>query len=256
MWGVSTLTMLVLAGILPDFRLQSADGDSATTIARTAAVGAGAFGLLSALAWPLLVRLLLLVPALVLGLLVFFLNGSLLLLALRLNPSGQSEAAPETAVIVAAVMSAVASATGGALAVRDDEAYRRRLYRLADRRRRGGPACPATPGTVFLQLDGVGHDVLSLAARKGLMPTVARWLGSAPEPSRTGGRTEDRGGPEDRPEVRTQAPAGRRRPRPSHRLTPGAPTGPARPAPANSASCTAATTTSPPFAGTRRTPAR
>ena len=180
MWAVSTLTMLVLAGILPDFRLQSADGDSATTIAVTAAVGAGVFGVLSALVWPLMVRLLLLVPALVLGLLVFFLNGSLLLLALRLNPSGQSEAAPETAVIVAAVMSAVASATGGALAVRDDDAYRRRLYRLADRRRRGGPPCPLTPGTVFLQLDGVGHDVLASAVRKGLMPTVARWLGESP----------------------------------------------------------------------------
>lgn len=201
MWGVSTLTMLVLAGILPDFRLQSADGASATTIAMTAAVGAGVFGVLSALAWPLLVRLLLLVPALVLGLLVFFLNGSLLLLALRLNPSGQSEAAPETAVIVAAVMSAVASATGGALAVRDDDAYRRRLYRLADRRRRGGAACPATPGTVFLQLDGVGHDVLAAAVRKGLMPTVAGWLGSAPQQGRGQGR------------------AGSGAPRASHRLT-------------------------------------
>ncbi|MEU9437546.1 phage holin family protein [Streptomyces sp. NPDC048252] len=200
-WGVSTLTMLVLAGILPDFRLQSADGASATTIAMTAAVGAGVFGVLSALAWPLLVRLLLLVPALVLGLLVFFLNGSLLLLALRLNPSGQSEAAPETAVIVAAVMSAVASATGGALAVRDDDAYRRRLYRLADRRRRGGAACPATPGTVFLQLDGVGHDVLVAAVRKGLMPTVAGWLGSAPQQGRGQGR------------------AGSGAPRASHRLT-------------------------------------
>ncbi|MEU9266978.1 phage holin family protein [Streptomyces sp. NPDC048251] len=200
-WGVSTLTMLVLAGILPDFRLQSADGASATTIAMTAAVGAGVFGVLSALAWPLLVRLLLLVPALVLGLLVFFLNGSLLLLALRLNPSGQSEAAPETAVIVAAVMSAVASATGGALAVRDDDAYRRRLYRLADRRRRGGAACPATPGTVFLQLDGVGHDVLAAAVRKGLMPTVAGWLGSAPQQGRGQGR------------------AGSGAPRASHRLT-------------------------------------
>ncbi|WP_109004927.1 phage holin family protein [Streptomyces rishiriensis] len=191
-WGVSTLTMLVLAGILPDFRLQSADGDSSTTIAVTAAVGAGVFGVLSALVWPLLVRLLLLVPALVLGMLVFFLNGSLLLLALRLNPSGQSEAAPETAVIVAAVMSAVASATGGALAVRDDDAYRRRLYRLADRRRRGGPACPVTPGTVFLQLDGVGHDVLEAAVRKGLMPTVARWLGRGPgqgAPAADGGAT-------------------------------------------------------------------
>ncbi|EPH39699.1 hypothetical protein STRAU_7222 [Streptomyces aurantiacus JA 4570] len=180
---MSTLTMLALAGILPDFKLQSDDGDSATRIAITAALGAGAFGLLSALVWPLLVRALLLVPALVLGLLNFFLNGSLLLLALRLIPDGRGDANAETAVVVAAVMSAVASATGGALAVRDDDAYRRRLYRLADRRRRraAGAQSPSTPGILFLQLDGVGHDVLRDAVRKGLMPTVARWLGEAAE---------------------------------------------------------------------------
>ncbi|MEV6840726.1 phage holin family protein [Streptomyces sp. NPDC051133] len=178
-WAVSTLTMLLLAGLLPDFRLQSPDGDSSTRIAVTAACGAGAFGVLSAVAWPLLVRLLLLIPALVLGLLVFFLNGSLLLLALRLNPSGRGAVAPETAVIVAAVMSAVASATGAALAVRDDEAYRRRLHRLATRRSRTNSPCPSAPGLVFIQLDGVGHDVLEDAIRKGLMPTVARWLAAA-----------------------------------------------------------------------------
>ncbi|WP_443042221.1 phage holin family protein [Streptomyces sp. B21-105] len=223
-WAVSTLTMLVLAGILPDFRLQSPDGDSATTIAMTAAAGAGVFGVLSALAWPLLVRLLLLVPALVLGLLVFFLNGSLLLLALRLNPSGQSEAAPETAVIVAAVMSAVASATGAALAVRDDDAYRRRLYRLADRRRRGGPACPATPGTLFLQLDGVGHDVLVAAVRKGLMPTVERWLGDtlAAAADAEGGTGEPGSSVSGRPPAATvpsSASSASAAPRATHRLT-------------------------------------
>jgi uncharacterized membrane protein YvlD (DUF360 family) len=183
-WAVSTLTMLVLAGILPDFRLQSPTGDSATRIAVTAAFGAGAFGVLSAVVWPLLVRLFLLVPTLVLGLLVFFLNGALLLLALQLNPAERGDAAPETAVVVAAVMSAVASATGGALAVRDDDAYRRRLYRLADRRRRRRPVGPATPGTVFIQLDGVGHDVLLAAVAGGLMPTVARWTGRADAPGR------------------------------------------------------------------------
>ncbi|MEU9038807.1 phage holin family protein [Streptomyces sp. NPDC048352] len=177
-WAVSTLTMLVLAGILPDFRLQSADGDSVTRTGLTAAWGAGAFGLLSALVWPVLVRALLLVPALVLGLLVFFLNGSLLLMALSLIPDGRgAAAAPETAVVVAAVMSAVASATSTALAVRDDEAYRRRLYRLADRRRRRFGAPPGgSPGLVFLQLDGVGYEVLRRAAADGLMPTAAAWL--------------------------------------------------------------------------------
>ncbi|WP_404818651.1 alkaline phosphatase family protein [Streptomyces triticiradicis] len=185
--------MLVLAGALPDFRLQSQSGDSATRIAVTAAAGAGVFGLLSSLVWPLLVRTLLLVPAFVLGLLVFFLNGSLLLIALRLNPSGHGDAAPETAVVVAAVMSAVASATGAALAVRDDDAYRRRLYRLADRRRRraAGRPGPSTPGMVFLQLDGVGHDVLREAVDKELMPTTARWLdGTRPTHRLTPWRTD------------------------------------------------------------------
>ncbi|QNP66291.1 alkaline phosphatase family protein [Streptomyces genisteinicus] len=183
-WAVSTLTMLALAGALPDFRLQSADGDSVTRTAVTAAWGAGAFGLLGALVWPVVVRALLLVPALVLGLLVFFLNGSLLLIALWLIPDGRGAADPETAVVVAAVMSAVASATSTALAVRDDDAYRRRLSRLADRRRvRGRREDPAegrdTPGTVFVQLDGVGHEVLLRAAESGVMPTVASWLGSS-----------------------------------------------------------------------------
>lgn len=201
-WAVSTLTMLALAGILPDFRLQSADGDSTTRIAVTAASGAGVFGVLSALVWPVLVRALLLVPAFVLGLLVFFLNGSLLLLALSLIPDGRGAVEPETAVVVAAVMSAASSATSTALAVRDDGAYRRRLARLAYRRQRrgGGSGAPvrrgqhagtpdAPPGTVFLQLDGVGHETLRAALRERppapgrtkprppLMETLASWEG-------------------------------------------------------------------------------
>ncbi|MER7998313.1 phage holin family protein [Streptomyces sp. NPDC095613] len=191
-WAVSSLTMLALAGILPDFRLQSGPEDSITDTALTAAWGAGAFGLLSALVWPLLVRALLLVPALVLGLLVFFLNGSLLLVALRLIPAGGGSANPETAVVVAAVMSAVASATSTALAVGDDNAYGRRFSRLAGRRRgngRGGRR-DGTPGTVFLQLDGVGHDVLLAAVRDGVMPHVAAWLGEHPTHRLTPWRTD------------------------------------------------------------------
>ncbi|MEV7084889.1 phage holin family protein [Streptomyces sp. NPDC093085] len=197
-WAVSTVTMLVLAGVLPDFQLQSADGDSFTRIAVTAAWGAGVFGLLGALVWPLLVRALLLVPALVLGLLVFFLNGSLLLVALRLIPDGRGAADPRTAVVVAAVMSAVASATSTALAVGDDDAVRRRLSRLAGRGRRGrrgrggrdGGGPEEAPGTVFLQLDGVGHQVLLDAVAAGSVPHLAGWLGEHPTHRLTPWRTD------------------------------------------------------------------
>ncbi|MEU3462182.1 phage holin family protein [Streptomyces sp. NPDC006733] len=186
-WAVSAATLAALAGILPDFSIQSPDGDDPPQMAVTAGIGAGAFGLLSALVWPVLVRALLLVPALVLGLLVFFLNGSLLLIALRFTPHG--EITPATAVVIAAVMSATSSATSTALAVRDDEAYGRRLARLAGRRRpERGEAGPQVPGTVFLQLDGVGHDVLREAVRPShrggrtrppAMETVAEWLDSS-----------------------------------------------------------------------------
>ncbi|WP_327238464.1 phage holin family protein [Streptomyces sp. NBC_01317] len=192
-WLVSSLTLLALAGILPDFQLQSDDGDTITRTAVTAGWGAGAFGLLSALVWPLLVRALLLVPALILGALVFFLNGSLLLIALWLIPDGRGAANAETAVVVAAVMSAVASATSTGLAVGDDDAYRRRLSRLADRRRRrsgedGGQGGP--PGTVFLQLDGVGHQVLLDALANGVMPNIAAWLEGEPTHRLTRWRTD------------------------------------------------------------------
>ncbi|UQA92214.1 phage holin family protein [Streptomyces halobius] len=180
-WLVSSLTLLVLAALLPDFRLQSPSGDSLTRTAFTAGLGAGAFGLLSALVWPVLVRALLLVPAFVLGLLVFFLNGTLLLVALNLIPEPRGQAAPETAVIVAAAMSAASSATSTFLAVRNDEAYHRRLVRLAGRRGRAAVPGPVTPGTVFLQLDGLGHDLLRAATHgdRPLMATVAGWTGGS-----------------------------------------------------------------------------
>ncbi|GAB2589352.1 phage holin family protein [Streptomyces capparidis] len=178
-WIVVTATIVVLAVVLPDFRLKTTDGESLTQTGTTAAVAAGSFGLLSALLWPLIVRALLLVPALVLGLLVFFLNGSVLLLALRVAPEGEPEVSASTAVVIAAVLSAAASSTNAWLSVYDDDAYRSRLARLAGRSRRALPPVPdgrVTPGTVFLQLDGVGHDVLKSAVEGRYLPTLREWL--------------------------------------------------------------------------------
>lgn len=176
-WAVTTVTLAALAGILPDFQLQTADGDSPTQIGITAAAAAGLFGLLSALVWPLLVRAMLLVSAMLLGLLTFFLNGALLLIALRVIPDGRGQLSASTAVVIAAVLSAASSGTSGALALRDDDAYRRRLARLAGRRlRRADEQQRTPPGTVFLQIDGLGHDVLQHALEASCLPTVQGWL--------------------------------------------------------------------------------
>ena len=187
-WAAGSVTLAALALVLPDLSLQSPRGDSATDIVLAAAAGAGAFGLLNALVWPLLVRALLLVPAYVLGLLTFALNGVMLLIALGIVPyDGSASATPETAVVVAAVLSATTSGTSTWLTVHDDDAYRRRLARLAGRkpRRRGPDPMTDDPGTVVIQLDGVGHEVLrdAMRVRHGrgnvlrppLMPTLMEW---------------------------------------------------------------------------------
>jgi uncharacterized membrane protein YvlD (DUF360 family) len=181
-WAISALTMVLLALLLPDFRLQSAAGDSFTRVGVTAALGAAAFGLLHALVWPCLVRALLLVPALALGSLVFLLNGSLLWLALSAVPDGRGEATPEVAVLVAAAMSLASSATSTFLAVRDPRAQARRLRRMAGWRlpRTALVRRTSAPGTVFLQLDGIGYEVLceAIGGEPPLMPTVAAMCGA------------------------------------------------------------------------------
>ncbi len=199
-WAASTLTMLLLALLLPDFRLQSTDGESFTRIGTTAALGAGAFGLLHALVWPWLVRALLLVPALALASLVFLLDGSLLWLALSAVPDGQGETTPGTAVVVAAAMSLASSTTSTLLAVSDPGAEARRLRRMAStgtpprpsRWRGAGPGgrppggssgglSGRTPGVVFLQLDGIGYERLcqAIAGDRPVMPTVAAMCGTS-----------------------------------------------------------------------------
>ncbi len=84
-WLAGSLTLAVLGAVLPGLTLRP-DGSGPSACAWAAAAGAGAFGLLNALVWPLPVRALLLVPAYVLGLLAFVLNGLPLWVALDARP--------------------------------------------------------------------------------------------------------------------------------------------------------------------------
>ena len=179
-WLVSTLTLVAITPVVPGFRLGSEAGRGPIGWLVAAGSATAVFGVLSAVVWPRLVRAMLLVPSLVLASLVFVLNGGLVLLALRLVPRDYGTLDLPSAVMVAAVLSAVVSATHGALAARDDEAYRRRLARMAGRRIDPQTAAgrDGRPGMVFLQLDGLGHDVLRLALRTGYLPTVAKWVAS------------------------------------------------------------------------------
>lgn len=162
-WLLLSLAVLLAARTLPAFRLES----------WTAAllVGAG-LGLLNAAVWPLLVRLVLGFTVLTLGFGAFALYAVLLLLVLHRIP-GVQIVDDVTTVLVAVVLAALTATVTGFLDMDDDEFFRRRVARGA--RRRSGSSSDV-PGVVFVQIDGLGHDVLRRALRDGNAPTLAGWL--------------------------------------------------------------------------------
>lgn len=162
-WLLLSLAVLLAARTLPAFRL-----DSWTD---ALLVGAG-LGLLNAAVWPLLVRLVLGFTVLTLGLGAFALYAVLLLLVLHRIP-GVQIVDDATTVLVAVVLAALTATLTGLLDMEDDEFVRRRMARGA--RRRPGSSSDV-PGVVFVQIDGLGHDVLRRALRDGNAPTLAGWL--------------------------------------------------------------------------------
>jgi hypothetical protein len=71
-----------------------------------------------------------------------------------------------------AILTTLASAM---LAIDDDESWQRNVVRF-QARRRGEAVETDVPGIVFLEIDGLAHEVLRRAMRDGNAPTMARWL--------------------------------------------------------------------------------
>ncbi|MGD9989706.1 MAG: phage holin family protein, partial [Pseudonocardia sp.] len=67
----------------------------------------------------------------------------------------------------------VGAIISSALALDEDEIVFRRAARRA---RRAATEPHQVPGVLFLQVDGLGYDVVRRAVRDGDMPTLARWL--------------------------------------------------------------------------------
>lgn len=162
-WLIDSAGVWVLAAALPGFSLPHWSD---------ALVVAAVLGVLNALVWPLLIRVVLPFTVLTLGIGAFVLNGLVALLALRLIPGVNIVGLP-TAIGIAVGLSAISSATAGLLGIDEDEYFFRRAARRA---RRGAGPGTAVPGVVFLQIDGLGHEVLQRAIRDGNAPTLGRWL--------------------------------------------------------------------------------
>src|SRR4051794_22989645 len=140
-----------------------------------AALGAAALiGLVNALVWPLAIRLLLPLTVLTLGLGVLVLNGAVVLLVSTTDP-GLEVNGLGAAIAVAILLTVVTTAVTALLAIDDDAFYYRNVVKRRARRSDGAVETDV-PGLLFLEIDGLAHDVLTRAIRDGNAPTLARWV--------------------------------------------------------------------------------
>jgi uncharacterized membrane protein YvlD (DUF360 family) len=164
-WAVSTAALWLLDEALRGFTMPSWWQPP---------VAALLLGLLTAGIWPLVLRFALPVAFLTFGVGGFLLLGALVVGLFSVIP-GVEISGLRTGVTVVLAMSAVSAVISSALAIDEDEIFFRRARRRSNR---GPDRQPCPPGVVFVQIDGLGHEVARRAVRDGSMPTLAGWLRS------------------------------------------------------------------------------
>jgi uncharacterized membrane protein YvlD (DUF360 family) len=159
------VSLVVLSALLPGFEL---DGTGAAIV--TAVV----IGTLNALVWPVLARFTLPLNVMTLGLATLVLNGVLIAFAIDLAPGAEIKDF-WTGVVVALGIALLTTLLASLLAIDEDDSWYRNVVRR-QARRRGDRTESDVPGVIFLEIDGLAHEVLRRAMRDGNAPTLARWL--------------------------------------------------------------------------------
>jgi uncharacterized membrane protein YvlD (DUF360 family) len=162
---VDAAVLLLLSALLRDFTL---DGPGA------ALTTAALVGLLNALVWPLLARFALPLSVITLGLAALMLNAALVVFAIDLVP-GASVTGFWAGLVVTIGLAALTTVVSALLAIDEDESWYRNVVRR-QARRRGDRTETDVPGVLFLEIDGLAHDVLKRALRDGSAPAMSRWL--------------------------------------------------------------------------------
>jgi len=132
--------------------------------------------LVNAFVWPLIIRLALPFTVLTLGLGVLVLNGAVILAVAAID-KGMHVRSLGAGVVVAIVLTAATTVVTSLLAIDDNDFFDRNVVRRRARRGQGTIATDV-PGLLFLEIDGLAHDVLVRAMRDGNAPTMARWMRS------------------------------------------------------------------------------
>jgi uncharacterized membrane protein YvlD (DUF360 family) len=168
------LLAALLAGaggfLIVDALLDTVDVDGFWSALLAAAVA----GAVNALAWPAVIRFALPFTVLTLGLGVLALNGLVVLLTAYVLP-GVDVDGLLAGVVVALVLTALTTFVSAALAIDDEDRVSRHVVRRAARRS-GDVAQSDVPGVLFMEIDGLSHEVLRRALRDGNAPALARWV--------------------------------------------------------------------------------
>jgi len=131
-----------------------------------------ALGVLNALIWPLVIRVTLPLVMWTVGLFTFVLNA-LFVWAAAAAFGGVQISSFWTALAVAMVLTIVNLTVGGMLNVDGDHVWRSKVaHRVL--KRQGRLEHNDVPGFLFIQIDGLGHDVLVDAIESGHAPFLAR----------------------------------------------------------------------------------
>jgi uncharacterized membrane protein YvlD (DUF360 family) len=135
---------------------------------------AALLALANALIWPLLIRVALPFTVATLGLGALALNA-LVLLAIAQVDYGVHVEDFGSALVVTLALTALTSIAGAVLALDNGDLWTRHVV-VRQLKRTKLAVRSDVPGVLFLEIDGLAHDVLRRALRDGNAPTLARWV--------------------------------------------------------------------------------
>ena len=164
---VQAVTLFALSTVLDGLRIDSF---------RTAFAMVVVLGVLDAVLWPLVIRITLRLVLITFGLFTFVLNAVFVWAASAIV-DGVALTSFWTALVIAMVVTIVNISIGGMLHVDGDFVWASKVARRAVKRYEP-PDRTDVPGVLFIQIDGLGHDVLADAMRSGHAPFLGRLVSS------------------------------------------------------------------------------
>lgn len=164
---VQALTLFALSAVLNGLEIDSVWNALAMVVV---------LAVLNAVVWPFVIRISLPLVLITIGLFTFVLNAAFVWAAAAIV-GGVELSSFWTALVIAMVVTIVNLSVGGLLHIDGDFVWASKVARRAVKRNEP-PEPTDVPGVLFIQIDGLGHDVLEDAMQSGHAPFLTRLVSS------------------------------------------------------------------------------